>query len=207
MPDVKSFIRENLPLREVPLLPEIRLHIAHPRSGLSRLKGSAAPYWAYPWAGGTALARHILDHPQTVARRRVLDLGAGSGLVAIAAAKAGAREVRAAEIDSNALAALELNLAANSVSATVIDHDILDGEPPSVDLILAGDLFYAPDLAMRVTAFCDRCLAAGVEVLVGDLGRAHLPLSRLKMIADYPMPDFGEGKDAPPKHGRVFAFK
>jgi predicted nicotinamide N-methyase len=205
--DVKSFIRQNLPLTAVPFVPEIRLHTAHPGSGLRRLEGDAAPYWAYPWAGGTALARYIFDHPQTVSGCRVLDLGAGSGLGAIAAAKTGARDVLAAEIDRNALAALELNLAANTVSATVIDQDILGGEAPPVDLVLVGDLFYERHLATRVTAFLDRCIGAGIEVLVGDLGREHLPLSRLKMLADYPVPDFGDGKGAAPKQGRVFAFE
>ncbi|MHA6644171.1 class I SAM-dependent methyltransferase [Mesorhizobium sp. A623] len=205
--DVKSFIRENLPLTAVPFVPEIRLHTAHPGSGLRRLEGDAAPYWAYPWAGGTALARYVLDRPQTVLGRRVLDLGAGSGLVAIAAAKAGAGEILAAEIDHNALAVLELNLAANTVTATIIDQDILGAEPPAVDLVLVGDVFYERCLARRVTAFFDRCVAGGIKVLVGDLGREHLPLSRLKVLADYPVPDFGDGKGAPPKPGRVFAFE
>jgi predicted nicotinamide N-methyase len=204
--NVKSFIRENLPLTAVPSVPEIRLHTAHPSSGLRRLEGDAAPYWAYPWAGGTALARYVFDNPQTVLGRNVLDLGSGSGLVAIAATKAGARDVLAAEIDRNALAALELNLAANAVFATIIDLDILGGEPPPIDLVLVGDLFYERHLATRVTAFLDQCVAAGIEVLVGDLGRKHLPLSRLKMLADYPVPDFGDGKGTAPKPGRVFAF-
>jgi predicted nicotinamide N-methyase len=209
--DLPSFIRENLPLTPSPSVPEIRLHTAHPSSGLRRLerqgKDNAAPYWAYPWAGGIALARHILDRPQSVCGRRVLDLGAGSGLVAIAAAKAGASDVLAAEIDRNALAALELNLAANAVSATVIDHDIIDDEPPAVELVLVGDLFYERRLAKRVTAFLDCCIAAGIEVLVGDLGRKDLPLSRLRVIANYPVSDFGDVKGAPTKPGRVFAFE
>lgn len=205
-PDTKSFIEQNLPLKAVPSLPEIRLHTAHPGSELRRLKGDAAPYWAYPWAGGTALARHVLDHPEIVAGRDVLDLGAGSGLVAIAAAKAGARNVLAAEIDRNALAALELNLAANAVSATLLDADILAGKAPPVDVVLVGDLFYEKALAARVTAFLDRCVAAGLAVLVGDVGRDHLPLSRLREVAAYPVADFGDGKGVLAKQGRVFAF-
>jgi predicted nicotinamide N-methyase len=210
-PDLLSFIQKNLPLTAVPSVPGIRLHTAHPGSGLRRLelrgKESVAPYWAYPWAGGIALARYILDRPQSVHGRHVLDLGAGSGLVSIAAAKTGAGSVLAAEIDRNALAALELNLAANTVSATIIDHDILDGEPPAVDLVLVGDLFYERRLAKRVTAFLDRCIAAGIEVLVGDLGRKDLPLSRLRLLAEYPVTDFGDAKGAPTRPGRVFAFK
>lgn len=211
-PDLLSFIRQNLPLTPVPSVPEIRLHTAHSGSGLRRIeqqrgKENAAPYWAYPWAGGISLARYVLDHPQSVGGRHVLDLGAGSGLVAIAAAKAGAGSVLAAEIDGNALAALELNLDANAVSATVIDRDILDGEPLAVDLVLVGDLFYERRLAKRVTAFLDRCAAAGIEVLVGDLGRKDLPLSRLRVLADYPVSDFGDAKGAPARPGRVFAFE
>src|SRR5262245_10976783 len=106
--DAAQFIRQNLHLQPVPSVPEIRIYTAHPASGLRRLldegEGGAAPYWAYPWAGGAALARFLLDRPETVAGRRVLDLGAGSGLVGIAAAKAGAREVIAAEIDPHGIA-------------------------------------------------------------------------------------------------------
>ena len=209
--DLSSFIRQNLPLMAVPSVPEIRLHTAHPGSGLRRIerqgKENAAPYWAYPWAGGMALARYILDRPQSVGGRHVLDLGAGSGLVAIAAAKAGAGSVLAAEIDRNALAALELNLTENAASATVIDQDIIDGEPPAVDLVLVGDLFYEPRLAKRVTAFLDRCVAAGIGVLVGDLGRKDLPLSRLRLLAEYPVTDFGDAKGAQTRPGRVFSFE
>lgn len=209
--DLPSFIRENLPLTPVPSVPEIRLHTAHSGSGLRRIERqgneTAAPYWAYPWAGGTALARYVVDRPQSVRGRHVLDLGAGSGLVAIAAAKAGAGSVLAAEIDRNALAALELNLAANAVSATIIDHDIIDDEPPAVDLVLVGDLFYERRLAKRVTAFLDCCIAAGIEVLVGDLGRKDLPLSRLRVIANYPVSDFGDARGDSTRPGRVFAFE
>ncbi|MGB3539679.1 MAG: 50S ribosomal protein L11 methyltransferase [Mesorhizobium sp.] len=210
-PSLLSFIRQNLPLTAVPSVPEIRLHTAHSGSGLRRIeqhgKENAAPYWAYPWAGGMTLARYILDHPQSVRGRHVLDLGAGSGLVAIATAKAGAGSVLAAEIDRNALAALELNLTENAASATVIDQDIIDGEPPAVDLVLVGDLFYEPRLAKRVTAFLDRCVAAGIEVLVGDLGRKDLPLSRLRLLAEYPVTDFGDAKGAQTRPGRVFSFE
>jgi predicted nicotinamide N-methyase len=201
-PDPAAFIRANLPVKPVPTIPEIRLHRAEPASGLHRLGGKAPPYWAYPWAGGLALARFVLDRPPAVAGRRVLDLGAGSGLVAIAAARAGAATVMAAEIDPNALAALGLNAKLNGVTIEVIDRDVTGGAAPGVDLVLVGDLFYDPRLARRITRFLDRCLDAGIAVLVGDVGRAHLPGERLRPLASYDVPDFGESK-----RGTVFSFE
>lgn len=194
--DPTAFIRANLPLVPVPGIPEITLHKAVPSSGLATLAAQdpdfASPYWAYHWAGGLALARFILDHPDRVAGRQVLDLGCGGGLVAIAAAKAGAAAVIAADIDRYAIAALRLNAAHNGVSLTVAEGDLTAGDPPPVDLILVGDLFYAPDLAERVTAFLDRCLAAGVAVLIGDPWRAPLPTARLTMLAEYKVAETGQ---------------
>ncbi|MER8461769.1 methyltransferase [Mesorhizobium sp. M1396] len=226
-PDPAEFIRANMRIAPVPSLPEIRLYTPHPASGLRRLtdphQSSDAdddtieadddgpeprpPYWAYAWAGGAVLARHILDHPQMVAGRRVLDLGAGSGLVGIAAAKAGAREVIAAEIDRNGVAALALNAAANGVAITVIGDDVTRGSPPMVDLVLAGDVFYGQDVADRVMPFLERCLNAGIEVLVGDPGRAYLPRSRLHLLAEYKVPDFGQTKDSALEPSGVFSFE
>ena len=210
-PDPLEFIRANTRVAPVPTLPEIRLHTAHQATGLWRLgepneDGSdpPPPYWAFPWAGGMALARHILDRPETVMGRRVLDLGAGSGLVAIAAAMAGASEVIAADIDRYAVAAVGLNTAANGVAVAVVGDDLTAGPPPPVDLIAAGDLFYERDLALRVTAFLDRCLAAGIDVLIGDPGRAYLPRSRLRRLAEYRVPDVGEVEDAATKPSAVF---
>jgi predicted nicotinamide N-methyase len=212
--DPLRFIRANMRVAPVPSLPEIRLHMAHPASGLWRLakpdedgSESPPPYWAYHWAGGAALARHILDRPETVTGRRVLDLGAGSGIVGIAAAKAGASEVIAAEIDRYAVAALGLNAAANDVAIAVVSDDLTAGPPPPVDLVAVGDLFYERDLAVQVTAFLDRCLAAGISVLIGDPGRAYLPRSRLRLLAEYPVPDVGEVKDAAMKPSAVFSLE
>ncbi|RWP15825.1 MAG: methyltransferase [Mesorhizobium sp.] len=210
----------------VAALPEIRLYAAHPASGLWRLtrpQGRAAepeeeaneadedgpepqpPYWAYAWAGGAVLARYILDRPETVAGLRVLDLGAGSGLVGIAAARAGASAVIASEIDRNGVAALGLNAAANGVAITVVGEDITAGPPPPVDVVAAGDLFYRQDLADRVIPFLDRCLAAGINVLIGDPGRAYLPRSRLHLLAEYQVPDVGQGTATKPSG--VFSFE
>ncbi len=223
--DPAEFIKANMRLAAVPALPEIRLYTAHPGSGLRRLvdphqsadddavePGDDAPepqppYWAYAWAGGAVLARYILDHPQSVAGRRVLDLGAGSGLVGIAAAKAGARSVMAAEIDRNGVAAIGLNAEANGVEITIVDQDITTGPPPAVDLVLAGDVFYGLEVALRVIPFLDRCLAAGIDVLVGDPRRADLPLSRLRLLAEYQVPDFGDAKGAVARSSGVFRFE
>ncbi|TPJ56505.1 methyltransferase [Mesorhizobium sp. B2-6-4] len=202
----------------VPALPEIWLYAPHPGTGLRRLvephdeadedaPEPQPPYWAYAWAGGTVLARYVLDHPMTVAGRRVLDLGAGSGIVGIAAAKAGAREVIAAEIDRNSVAALGLNAKDNGVTISVICKDITTGPPPAVDLVLAGDVFYGPDVTQRMIPFLDRCLAAGVEVLIGDPRRADLPLSRLRLLAEYQVPDFGDAKGAASRPSGVFSFE
>ncbi len=213
-PDPLDFIRANMHLAPVPSLPEIQLYTAHPGSGLRRLAeqneegfGLQPPYWAYPWPGGAVLARYLLDQPETVAGRRVLDLGAGSGIVAIASAKAGAGAVTAAEIDRNAVAALTLNTLANGVTVAVVVQDITAGPPPAVDLVAVGDLFYERALAERVTAFLDRCLAAGIEVLIGDPGRAYLPRPRLRTLAEYPVPDVGDIKNAPMKNSIVFSLE
>lgn len=165
------------------------------------------PYWAYHWGGGLALARHVLDHPGIVTGKRVLDLGTGSGVVAIAAAKAGAKSVLAADVDPYAIVAAQLNATANGVSVATMRGDLTAGSPPKVDVLLVGDLFYEAELAKRVTAFLDRCLAANIVVLVGDPWRAFLPRSRLRLLAEYPGGDFGSGDNAELRLNAVFAFK
>lgn len=207
---VMDVIQTRLPLAPAPGVPEIRLHLAQPASGLSRLLApeGRTPYWAYVWAGGAALARHILDHPETVAGRRVLDLGAGSGVVAIAAAMAGAREVVAADVDPAALAAVALNAAANSVAVDAAPGDPMASDAPlDAELILVGDLFYDRALAERVTGFLERCVASGAQALVGDPGRAWLPRRRLDALAELAVPDFGSGGRTARVPSWVFAFR
>jgi predicted nicotinamide N-methyase len=167
-------------------------------------KDFATPYWAYNWGGGLALARHILNYPEIVAGRAVLDLGAGSGIAGIAAAKSGARHVIAADVDRYAIAAIGLNAAANGVAISPVHGDLTSGPPPEVDVTLAGDLFYEEDLAQRVAAFLDRCLGSNIEVLIGDPWRAYLPLMRLQLLAEYPGPDFGDSDRGEPN--AVFSF-
>ncbi|WP_454759021.1 class I SAM-dependent methyltransferase [Caulobacter segnis] len=208
--ELEAFIQQRLPLEPVPGVPEIRLHRAGPSSGLMRLADAdpdfGSPYWARPWGGGLALARHVLDHPEVVAGKRVLDLGSGSGLVAIAAALAGAGEVRAVDVDPYAVTAARLNAAANGVAIAVEQADLLDGDPPDVELMLVGDLFYDPDLATRAEVFLRRCVAAGIAVLIGDPFRAPLPTQRLTVVAEYPVADFGDAAGAL-RTAAVFALK
>ncbi len=205
---IREFIQENLPIGPAPTVPELRLHRAGPRSGLWRLAerdGSlGSPYWAFDWGGGLALARYVLDHPETVANRKVLDLGAGSGIVGIAAAKAGARQVIAADTHPYAIAAIGLNAAANGVSVTPLLDDLTIGVPPAVDVVLVGDLFYEQELADAVSAFLEQCLDVKIEVLIGDPWRAALPVKRLRLLAEYPGPDFAGGVH---RSNAVFAFE
>ncbi|WP_064685865.1 class I SAM-dependent methyltransferase [Rhizobium bangladeshense] len=208
-PDPTAFIQANLPISPVLAIPEILLHTAGPASGLWRLAGreeaDPAPYWAYPWAGGAVLARHLLDRPEAVIGRRVLDLGAGSGLVAIAAAKAGAAAVTAIDVDANAIAAIGLNATVNGVSIVAVAANIIDEPPPEeTDLLVVGDLFYDPELAVRVMAFLRRCQTAGIEVLIGDPHRAYLPQGALQRIATHAVSDFGAGSSGEAVQAGVF---
>ncbi|MGF9563042.1 50S ribosomal protein L11 methyltransferase [Neorhizobium sp. JUb45] len=191
----EAFIRDNLRIEPARLIPEISLYTAHPGSGLSQLIGDAdaPPYWAYGWAGGTVLARHVLDQPELVRGRRVLDLGCGSGVVGIAAAKAGAGQVLAADIDANAVAATRLNAVLNGVMIDIAEGDLIGGPLPGVDVVLVGDLFYDRETAARVLPWLQACAAAGIAVLIGDPFRAHLPEDSLQLVADYEVPDFGSG--------------
>lgn len=211
--DPVRYIQANMHLVPAPSLPEVRLYRAHSASGLWRLveprvarSDAPPPYWAYHWAGGTVLARFLLDRPETVKGLRVLDLGAGSGVVGIAAAKAGAREVVAADIDRNAIAAIGLNAAANGVVVRAVSDNLTTGAPPAADIVTVGDLFYERELAVRVTAFLDLCIVAGIKVLIGDPGRAYLPRPRLRLLAEYPVADFGDSSDAATKPSTVFSF-
>ncbi|HEX6498705.1 MAG TPA: 50S ribosomal protein L11 methyltransferase [Micromonosporaceae bacterium] len=155
---------------------------------LSVHAGSINLYGALPWAGGQALARYVLDHPDTVAGRRVLDLATGGGLVAIAAGRAGAARVCAYDVDPLSGAATTLNASLNRSAVTVTVADPLDGDPDEADVILAGDVFYSRQMASRVLDFLDRARRRGVDVLVGDPGRAYLPRERFAPVAVYDVP-------------------
>ena len=189
-----AFVRLHARLAPAPFVPEVCLHQADEPIGLWELtegefhSEQPPPFWAFAWAGGQALARYVLDHPDLVAGRRVLDLAAGSGLVAIAAAKAGAAGVRAVEIDPRAVAAIALNAADNGAAVTAELADILDGDAGGADVVLAGDVFYSKPMTDRMTRFLVRAARAGSLVLVGDPGRAFLPRERFRAVATYDVP-------------------
>jgi predicted nicotinamide N-methyase len=210
-PRVCRFIQANLPVAPVPSVPEIRLHRAGPKSGLWHLAewddNFGTPYWAYLWGGGLALARYVLDHPATVAGRRVLDLGAGSGLVGIAAAKSGAKQVVAADIDRYAVTSIVLNAELNGVRIQPAMEDLTKRPPPAVDVILIGDLFYEERLARKVSSFLDRCLESNISVLIGDPGRAFLPRERLQLLAEYPGLDFADAHRVEGTRNAVFSLR
>ncbi|HEX4078089.1 MAG TPA: methyltransferase [Rhizomicrobium sp.] len=207
-----QFVRANTELAAPPLVPEIDLHLATEVVPLWRkteeelaAEGIPPPYWAFAWAGGQALARYVLDHRQIVVARSVLDFGTGSGLVAIAAAKSGARVVMAAEIDGFAAAAVGLNCWANGVSCMVrtpagegngagrrgekieiVTEDVI-GRPCAWDVILVGDMCYERPLAERLLAWLVRCVRSGAEVFLGDPGRSYFPEQSTLRLATYPV--------------------
>ena len=211
--DRDAFIRAETRLRPVPHAPEISLFVADEATALWQKTedelgalGLPPPFWAFAWAGGQALARYLLDHPQIVAGRTVLDFASGSGLVAIAAMKAGAARARAADLDPFALAAIRLNAAANGVAVAAEGRDLLGTEAPH-EVILAGAIFYERDLAARVTAWLRGREAAGATVLIGDPGRSYLPKDALEILAEYEVPVTRALEDAEIKKSRVWHFR
>ena len=168
--------------------------------------GLPPPFWAFAWAGGQALARYLLDHPEVVAGKRVADFAAGSGIVAIAAMKAGAASALAADIDGFCEAAVALNAAANGVTVDFTDADLLDAAPPAVDIILAGDICYERPLAERVMAWLLAARAAGTQVLIGDPGRTYFPRTGLTKLAEYQVPTTRELEDMEVKKTAVWAL-
>lgn len=211
MIDRTGFILANTRLLAPPLVPEIRLHLAEESLPIWRKTeeelgemGLPPPYWAFAWAGGQALARYILDHPAELAGKRVLDIGAGSGIAAIAAAKAGASQVAAADIDALAVTAMDINAAANDVTIAATTDDWLSLDAPQGDVLLVGDLFYERELAERVMAFIRRKAADGARVLVGDPRRSYFPNDTFAAIAHYDVPVTRELEDAEIKRAAVW---
>jgi predicted nicotinamide N-methyase len=197
-PSLLKIILASTRLSSVPLVPEIQIHQASEPIGMWQhtelATGRSAldpPFWAFAWAGGRALARYLLDHPAVVRGRRVIDIASGSGLVAIAAAKAGAAAVTAYDIDPLAAAAIEINTRANNVTVASVCADVLsdDGPRPAEgDLVLVADAFYERDLAAKVTFFLEQAHGSGAAILVGDFGRTYLPRDRLVALATYEVP-------------------
>jgi predicted nicotinamide N-methyase len=212
----RAFILANTRWLTPPLVPEIMLHLAEESLPIWQKTEEELgqinvppPYWAFAWAGGQALARYVLDHPGLVSGRRVLDLGSGSGLSAIAAARAGAASVLAAETDAFACEAIALNAESNGCRIETTGRDLLaDGaDAPDADVVLVGDLFYEQELARRVLAFATTARARGAAVLVGDPRRSYFPIDRFASLADYQVPVTRELEDALIKRTAVWTLR
>jgi predicted nicotinamide N-methyase len=210
-PDRRDFIRANTAVAAPPLVPEIRLHLAseitplwQATEALLEREQLPPPYWAFAWAGGQALARHVLDHPELVRGKRVLDFGAGSGLLALAAARAGAAEAVAAEIDAVAAAAIGLNAAVNALGVAVETADVIGRWPAPWQVVLVGDMCYERPLAERLTQWLRQLAAAGALVLLGDPGRAYLPKEGLEALARYSVPTPLDLEDRTVREGVVW---
>lgn len=210
--DPESFIRANTSLMAPPHVPEVRLHLASEAHELwlkteEELEeiGLPPPFWAFAWAGGQGLARYVLDHPEMVAGRTVLDFASGSGLVAIGAKRAGARHVLAVDIDPWAGTALRLNAVENGVDLDFAGDDII-GHAVEADVILAGDVFYDHDFAGSLVPWLRQLAGEGKLVLVGDPGRAYLPKDRLEEQATYQVPVTRALEDSEIKKTTVWRF-
>ncbi len=206
-----EFIRANTRLLAPPLTPEIRLHLACESIPIWQKTEEELgainvppPFWAFAWAGGQALARYVLDHPELVAGRRVLDAGSGSGLVAIAGILAGAASAVAVDIDALAVAAIQLNAAANDVEVAAIQADPLETPPTGIDVLLVGDLFYEQDLGRRVLDWIEIAARNGVLVLIGDPRRSYFPTARFIELGAYNVPVTRELEDVEIKRTAVW---
>ena len=202
----EALVRSGTSWAAVPFVPEIRLLTAAEPYGLWALsERDSPPFWAFPWAGGQALARYLLDHPDTVRGRHVLDVASGSGLVAIAAAKAGAASVTACDVDPNAVAAIAINALTNETAAvTARVFDLADHHPPRAQVVLAADVFYQRELAAVALRFLRRAAGSGADVLVADPGRAFLPASNLTALTSYQVPVLSVLEDALVKNVTVY---
>ena len=210
--DPEAFIRANTAAMVPPHVPEIRLHLADEAHDLwlkteEELEeiGLPPPFWAFAWAGGQGLARYILDHPECVAGKRVIDFASGSGLVAIAARKAGARSVLACDIDPWAETAIRLNAALNETDIAFSSADQV-GTPVDADILLAGDVFYDAGFANCLIPWFADLGIAGTDVMVGDPGRAYCPKDRMRVLATYQVPVTRALEDAEVKKTTVWQF-
>jgi len=210
--DPESFIRANTGILSPPHVPEIRLHLASEAHDLwlkteEELEaiGLPPPFWAFAWAGGQGLARYVLDHPDTVRGRSVVDFASGSGLVAIAAMLAGAAEVLAVDIDPWTETAVRLNAELNGVPVGFLGRDII-GHERAADVYLAGDVFYDKGFADLLQPWFDTLQRAGAVVVVGDPGRAYCPRDQLTALATYEVPVTRALEDSEVKRTTVWRF-
>jgi predicted nicotinamide N-methyase len=211
--DRRAFVLANTRLQSPPHTPELRLHLADEVTPIWRMTeeelgeiGLPPPFWAFAWAGGQAIARYLLDHPDEVAGKHMVDFASGSGLVAIAAMKAGAAAVLAADIDVFCGAAIEANAEANGVAVAFTDKDLLDGPPPDCDVITAGDICYEKPLAERVLVWLALAHSRGARVLIGDPGRTYFPKQGLVRLAEYRVETTRELEDMTVKKTGVWTF-
>ncbi len=209
----RAFILENTRLQPPPHTPELTLHLADEVTPIWRLTeealaeiGLPPPFWAFAWAGGQALARYILDHPQEVAGKRVIDFASGSGIVGIAAMKAGAGHVLATDIDPFCGAALSLNAEVNGARIDFTDQDLLEAPPPEADVILAGDICYEQPLAAKVMDWLAAAHVRGTRVLIGDPGRSYFPRVGLEKLAEYEVQTTRELEDREVKKTAVWTL-
>jgi predicted nicotinamide N-methyase len=212
--DAQAFIRANTRPLAVPGLEPIRLYQADELTPIWQAtqddleaNNVAPPFWAFAWAGGQGVARYLRTHPEAVAGRRVLDVASGSGLVAIAAMLAGAEEATANDIDPMCEAAIALNADLNGVAVGFIGGDLLAGAAPDVDVILAGDVFYEQEMAARFHAFLLEARLAGIDVLVGDPGRAYAPRAGLELVGEYAVETSTEIENTATKTTRVWRYE
>ncbi|MDG2528328.1 class I SAM-dependent methyltransferase [Caulobacter endophyticus] len=209
----RAFIADNTRLLPTPHAPELVLHLADEITPLWKLTeealeeiGLPPPFWAFAWAGGQALARYVLDHPEIVRGKTVIDFATGSGIVAVAAMKAGAKSVLAADIDVFCEAAVAMNAAANGVEIAFTDANLLDAPPPAADVLLAGDICYEGPMATAVMAWLAQGRAAGATVLVGDPGRTYFPKDGLEKLAEYQVPTTRELEDLAIKRTSIWTL-
>ncbi len=211
--DPAAFIRDNTRLQPVPHAPEISLWLADEITPIWRLTeeelgemGLPPPFWAFAWAGGQALARWLLDNPHEVVGQRVLDFAAGSGLVGVAAMRAGAASCLCADIDPFSAAAVAANAESNGVVLAFTGDNLLEREPPDVDVVCAGDICYEKPMTEAVLAWLRRARARGTRVLIGDPGRTYFPRSGLTFLAEYRVPTTRELEDQEIKRSSVWAM-
>ena len=209
----RAFVLRHTSLQSIPHAPELTLHLADEVEPIWRLTeeelqavGLPPPFWAFAWAGGQALARYLLDHPEEVAGRRVLDFATGGGIGAIAAMKAGAASALASDLDPFCAAAVALNAQANGVTVAFTDEDLLARRRAGADVILAGDVWYEKPLAERVSAWLEAAHRRGARVLLGDPGRSYFPRRGLVRLAEYQVPTTRELEDQEVKRTGVWTF-
>jgi predicted nicotinamide N-methyase len=211
--DRADFILRHTRLQRPPHAPELQLWLADEIIPIWRqtedelaAQGVPPPFWAFAWAGGQALARYLLDHPSEVRGRRVLDFASGSGLVAIAAMKAGAASALACDIDPFCAAAVAANADANGVEIAFTGADLLAADPPEADVVCAGDVCYEKPMAARTLAWLAAARTRGARVLIGDPGRTYFPGEGLQRLAEYAVPVTRELEDREIKRSGVWAF-